>query len=46
MMIIYETAFRRLRPNHAAIMSIIVATVSYALIRVMRLIFEREVKLA
>ena len=46
MMIIYETAFRRLRPSHAAIMSIIVAAVSYALIRVMRLIFEREVKLS
>lgn len=46
MMIIYETAFRRLRPSHAAIMSLIVAGVSYALIRVMRLIFEREVKLA
>jgi multiple sugar transport system permease protein len=46
MMIIYETAFRRLQPSHAAIMSIIVAAVSYALIRVMRLIFEREVKLA
>ena len=46
MMIIYETAFRRLQPSHAAIMSIIVAAVSYALIRVMRLMFEREVKLA
>ncbi len=46
MMIIYETAFRRLRPSHAAIMSIIVAGISYALIRVMRLIFEHEVKLA
>ncbi|MDP9057213.1 MAG: sugar ABC transporter permease [Pseudomonadota bacterium] len=46
MMIIYETAFRRLQPSHAAIMSIIVAVVSYALIRLMRLMFEREVKLA
>jgi multiple sugar transport system permease protein len=46
MMIIYQTAFRRLQPSHAAIMSIIVAAVSYALIRVMRLMFEREVKLA
>ena len=46
MMIIYETAFRRLRPSHAAIMSLIVAGLSYGLIRVMRLFFEREVKLA
>lgn len=46
MMIIYETAFRRLRPTHAAMMSMIVAGVSYALIRLMRLLFEREVKLA
>lgn len=45
MMIIYETAFRRLQPSHAAIMSIIVAAITYALIRVMRLIFESEVKL-
>jgi multiple sugar transport system permease protein len=45
MMIIYETAFRRLQPSRAAVMSIIVAAISYALIRVMRLIFEREVKL-
>ena len=46
MMIIYETAFRRLQPTHAAMMSIIVAAASYALIRVMRVLFEREVKLA
>lgn len=46
MMIIYDTAFRRLRPNHAAIMSIIVAAGSYALIRIMRLLLERDVKIA
>lgn len=46
MMIIYETAFRRLQPNHAAMMSMIVAGLSYALIRLMRVFFEREVKLA
>jgi multiple sugar transport system permease protein len=46
MMIIYETAFRRLQPTHAAMMSMIVAGVSYLLIRAMRQVFEREVKLA
>ena len=46
MMVIYETAFRRLQPAHAAMMSMIVAGVSYLLIRAMRQVFEREVKLA
>lgn len=46
MMVIYETAFRRLQPTHAAMMSMIVAGVSYLLIRAMRRVFEREVKLA
>jgi multiple sugar transport system permease protein len=46
MMIIYETAFRRLQPGHAAMMSMIVAGISYLLIRLMRVCFEREVKLA
>ena len=45
-MMIYETAFRRLQPSHAAMMSIIVSVASYALIAVARRLFERKVTLA
>ncbi len=45
-MMIYETAFRRLQPSHAAMMSIIVALASYLIIAVARRLFERSVKLA
>jgi multiple sugar transport system permease protein len=45
-MMIYETAFRRLQPSHAAMMSIIVAAASYLLIAIARRLFERKVTLA
>ncbi|MDT8760912.1 sugar ABC transporter permease [Sphingomonas psychrotolerans] len=45
-MMIYETAFRRLQPSHAAMMSIIVSVTSYALIAVARRLLERKVTLA
>ena len=45
-MMIYETAFRRLQPSHAAMMSIIVSLVSYLMIVVARRLFERKVVLA
>jgi len=45
-MIIYETAFRRLQPSHAATMSILVSFVSYLLVVGARRLFERKVTLA
>lgn len=45
-MMIYETAFRRLQPSHAAMMSILVALVTYALVQLARRLFERKVVLA
>lgn len=45
-MMIYETAFRRLQPSHAATMSILVSVASYALIVIARRLFERKVTLA
>ncbi len=45
-MMIYETAFRRLQPSHAAMMSIIVAVASYVLIVIARRLFERKVTFA
>jgi multiple sugar transport system permease protein len=45
-MIIYETAFRRLQPSHAAMMSIVLSVISFALVKAARWAFEREVKLA
>ena len=45
-MMIYETAFRRLQPSHAAMMSIIVALASYGLVVAARRLFERKVVLA
>jgi multiple sugar transport system permease protein len=44
--VMYETAFKRLQPSWAALMSIIIALASYSLIKIVRLIFERDVKLA
>ncbi|WP_084579153.1 carbohydrate ABC transporter permease [Sphingomonas azotifigens] len=45
-MMIYETAFRRLQPSHAAMMSILVSAATYLLIVVARRLFERKVTLA
>ncbi|NYD90975.1 carbohydrate ABC transporter permease [Sphingomonas melonis] len=45
-MMIYETAFRRLQPSHAAMMSILVSLASYLLILAARRLFERKVTLA
>lgn len=45
-MMIYETAFRRLQPSHAAMMSIIVSLASYLLIAGARRLLERKVVLA
>ncbi len=42
---IYETAFRRLQPSHAAMMSIIVSAGSYALVVLARRLFEKKVVL-
>lgn len=45
-MMIYETAFRRLQPSHAAMMSILVSLASYLLVLLARRLFERKVTLA
>ncbi|WP_448664762.1 carbohydrate ABC transporter permease [Sphingomonas sp. CJ20] len=45
-MMIYETAFRRLQPSHAAMMSILVSVASYALVVIARRLFEKKVTLA
>lgn len=45
-MMIYETAFRRLQPSHAAMMSILVAMATYLLVVIARRLFERKVVLA
>jgi multiple sugar transport system permease protein len=45
-LVMYETAFQRLQPGHAAVMAIVTALVSYAVIRLVRKLFEREVTLA
>lgn len=44
-LVMYETAFQRLRPGHAAVMAILTALVSYAVIRLVRRLLEREVKI-
>lgn len=44
--VMYETAFKRLQPSWAALMSIIIALSSYSLIKIVRMVFERDVKLA
>lgn len=45
-LVMYETAFQRLQPGHAAMMAILTALVSYAVIQVVRRLFEREVKIS
>jgi len=45
-MMIYETAFRRLQPSHAATMSIVVSVASYLLIAAARRLWEKKVVLA
>jgi len=45
-MMIYETAFRRLQPSHAAMMSILVSAATYLLVLIARRLFERKVVLA
>ncbi|RDE05054.1 sugar ABC transporter permease [Sphingomonas aracearum] len=45
-MMIYETAFRRLQPSHAATMSILVSLASYLLVLAARRLFERKVVIA
>jgi len=45
-MMIYETAFRRLQPSHAAMMSILVSLATYLLVVIARRLFERKVVLA
>lgn len=45
MLIIYETAFSRLQPGHAALMAIIIAIASYTLVKIIRRILEKDVEL-
>ncbi len=45
LLVMYETAFSRLQPGRAALMAIIIALVSYAVIKIMRRAFERNVEL-
>lgn len=45
-MIIYETAFRRLQPSHAATMSIVISLASYLLVVLARRLFEKKVVIA
>ena len=44
-LVMYETAFQRLRPGHAAMMAIITGVVSYLVIRLFRRFFERDVQI-
>jgi multiple sugar transport system permease protein len=44
-LVMYETAFQRLRPGHAAVMAILTALASYAVIQLVRRLLEREVKI-
>lgn len=46
MLVMYETAFSRLQPGRAALMAIIIAIVSYGLIKIMRKLIEKDVVLA
>ena len=45
LLVIYETAFMRLQPNRAALMSIIIAVASYLVIKLIRKFLERDVAL-
>jgi multiple sugar transport system permease protein len=42
-LVMYETAFQRLQPGHAAMMAIITALISYVAIQIFRKLFERQV---
>jgi multiple sugar transport system permease protein len=44
-LVMYETAFQRLQPGHAAMMAIITAVVSYCAIQVFRKFVERPVQI-
>ena len=44
-LVIYNAAFRRLDPSFASTMAIVVALISFAIIKVSRMIFEREVEI-
>jgi multiple sugar transport system permease protein len=46
MVVMYETALNRLQPTRAALMSIIVAIASYAIIKLFRKLFEKDVELS
>ncbi len=46
LLVMYETAFMRLQPNRAALMSIIIAVASYLVIKLIRKFLERDVELA
>jgi multiple sugar transport system permease protein len=45
LMVMYETAFLRLQPSRAALMSVIIAADSYLVIKLVRRLFERDVAL-
>jgi multiple sugar transport system permease protein len=45
LMVMYETAFLRLQPSRAALMSVILAAASYLVIKLVRKLFERDVAL-
>jgi multiple sugar transport system permease protein len=42
-LVIFETAFRRLQPSHAALMGIIIAVCSYCVIKLIRKLIEKDV---
>lgn len=43
MLVMYETAFRKMDPTYAAAMSIFVAIVSFGIIKITRKVFEKDV---
>jgi multiple sugar transport system permease protein len=45
LLVIYETAFMRLQPSRAALMSIIIAVASYLVIKLIRKFLEHDVAL-
>ena len=46
MVVMYETAFNRLQPTWAALMTIIVAVTAYTIIKTLRKLFEKDVELS
>jgi multiple sugar transport system permease protein len=46
LLVMYETAFSRLQPSRAALMAIIIAVISYLLIKIIRKVLERNVELS